>query len=86
MAAILALALALAAVLVTLISFRGLLFLTIPLALAALLIGVLSAARAHAGGGYGAAIVAVVLAGLVLVLSMLALVANILISSDYELY
>ena len=86
MAAVLALALALAAVLVTLISFRGLLFLTIPLALAALLIGVLSAARARAGVDYGAAIVAVVLAGLVLVLSMLALVANILISSDYELY
>lgn len=84
--AVLALALALAALVLLMLSFRGLLFLTLPLATAAVVFGILGGRRAGPRPTYAAAMVAVVVGGVALMLSLLALGANILISRDYEVY
>ncbi|MDP8942536.1 MAG: hypothetical protein M3N16_00170 [Actinomycetota bacterium] len=86
MAAVLALVVGVAALVTIAISFRGLLFLTLPLAIVAIALGVFGGREARTGGVYAAAMAGVVLGGVVLVLSLLALMANILISRDYELY
>lgn len=81
----LALALALAVLVIIAITFRGLVFLTLPLAIAALTLGIVGGRRAR-GGDYAAAMVGIVLAGVGLLLSLLALAATILISRDYNVY
>ncbi len=82
----LALALALAALVIIAITFRGLVFLTLPLAIAALVLGIVGGRSAKGGGDYAMAMVGIVLAGVALLLSLLALAATILISRDYNVY
>lgn len=84
--AVLALALALGALALLILSFRGLLFLALPLATVAVALGILGGRKAGPRSTYAAAMVGVVLGGVALVLSLLALGANILISRDYEVY
>ncbi len=84
--AVLALGLALGALTLLVLSFRGLLFLTLPLAAVALVLGIIGGRKAGPRLTYAAAMVGVVLGGLVLVLSLVALGANILISRNYEVY
>lgn len=86
MAAVLALGAGAAALVAIAISFRELLFITLPLSIVALALGVFGGRGARTGGEYAAAMLGAVLGGVVLVLSLLALMANFLISRDYELY
>jgi hypothetical protein len=83
---VLALTLALAALAVLLVSFRGLWFLTLPLAVAALVLGLLGGREATGRSRYAAAMAGVVVGGVVLVLGLVGLAANVLISRDYDVY
>jgi hypothetical protein len=84
--AVLALVLALAALALLLVSFRGLWFLTLPLAAAALVLGLLAGREATGRSRYAAAMAGVVLGGVVLVIALVGLAANVLISRDYDVY
>ena len=84
--AVVALAAALAALVIIAVTFRGLVFITLPLAIAGLLLGVVGGRRADLGRYYAVAMVGVALAAVATLLSVLALAANILISRDYSVY
>ena len=82
----LALVLALTALVILGVTLRGLPFLTLALATAALGLGALAARGAPTARHARAAGVGMALASVAIVLSLLGLLANLLISRDYDVY
>ncbi len=79
-------ALAVAALVILLITFRGLVFITLPLSALALILGMWAAGTAIRPGHRLAAVGGFVLGLLLLLASVAALAANITVNSGYDVY
>ena len=84
--ALIGLALAVLALVILFISFRGLVFLTLPLSAAAFVLGVWGAVSGESPAHRIAAVVALVLGLLLLLASIAALAADMNISDGYDVY
>src|SRR5688572_17341943 len=84
--ALVALGIAFIALVILAFTFRGLVFLTLPLSLGAFVLGVWGAVSSERRSHRAAAIVALVLGLLLLLVSTAALVADLNISDRYDVY
>ena len=84
--ALVALGIAFVALVVLAFTFRGLVFLTLPLSLAAFVLGVWGAVSSERRSHRAAATVALVLGLVLLLVSIAALVADLNISDSYDVY
>ena len=85
-AALVALVLVVLAVIVLFISFRGLVFLTLPLSVAAFALGVWGAISATRRPHHVASVIALVLGLVLLLLAVAALAADLNVSNNFNIY